>query len=78
MTDVHSVGAGLDPTSLLALDLSTNDTTGDLIVLMDYTAAPTDVLRDSVSTTAWSYDAVADELTLMETDGALHTWEVIP
>ena len=78
---VDTLSAQLDPAAVLTLVLSTADGLGDEVVLCDLTQAPGQVLRDNVPAPAgsWSYSALADELTIIESDGAAqHTWSIVP
>ena len=75
---VDSLGAGLNLGLPFGVDLSTSDGLGDEIVFTSVLAAPTGVTRDGNTTTSWSYNLAAHELTLSETDGLVHTWSVTP
>jgi hypothetical protein len=69
--------AGLTATAPLTVHLSTSDLTGDELILEDYTSAPSLVRRDGLVVPIL-YDALADRLTLPETDSSLHTWVITP
>jgi len=73
-----TVEAGLDPSQMLTIDMATGDGVPVTYVLRDIAATPTTVERDSVPTTAYLYDPVEKTLTLQETDGGNHLWEVTP
>ncbi len=76
---VHIVDAGLSPLTQLDLTTATADGLADEFVLTDFVNAPNSILRDGVPTAAWSHDALASELTLLETDGAApHAWSILP
>jgi len=75
---VDSLGAGLDPASTLDIVLSTADGLPDDVVFTAVPAPPTVVMRDGIPTTSWSYNALAQELTLSETDGLTHSWLITP
>lgn len=70
--------AGLDPTSTLTVDMSTSVGNPVEYILRDYTVAPSQVLRDGLPTAAYVFDPVGMDLTLQETDGANHVWQILP
>ena len=75
---VDTLGAGLDPAAPLDIVLSSADGLADVVVLTNIAALPSAVIRDGIATTNWSYNAFAQELTLVETDGLTHYWGVSP
>ena len=75
---VDTLAAGLDPSMPLRIDLSTADGLADQVVFTSVPAAPTQVSRDGNATVAWNYNATAQELTLIESDGLPHIWSVVP
>jgi pimeloyl-ACP methyl ester carboxylesterase len=75
---VRTLRAGLDPALPLTLTLGTQDGLPDEIVLTDFPAAPSAVMRDGGAAVTWSYDALARTLTVHETDGATHVWQLVP
>lgn len=72
------IGAGLSTSSAFGVRLQTSDGSGDEIVLAHWPQSPSSVQRDGVATTSWSYDPQSLELSLLETDGALHVWLIQP
>lgn len=75
---VDTVGAGLDGGQGMRIQLGTQDGLADRISLRSVPQWPTQVLRDGVVETSWSYEPTTQLLTLIEYDGGSHTWEVIP
>ena len=75
---VDTLGAGLDPALPLSVDLSTADGLPDEVVFTSVPVSPTSVSRDGNASVSWSYNASAQELTLIETDGSAHAWSVVP
>lgn len=68
----------LDLSGPLNLELEATDLFGDIIDLDGYTAAPTAVLRDGQTSSAWAWDAAKGRVTLFEADFQKHTWRVMP
>lgn len=75
---VATLEAGLDPASTLRVDMTTADGIAAEYVLEDWTTAPSAVTRDAVPTAAYVFDGIGMTLTLQETDGANHVWEITP
>jgi len=72
------LSAGLSTTTALRVRLQTSDGSGDEIVLAHWPQSPSSVQRDGFATVNWSYSPQSLELTLLETDGALHDWLIQP
>lgn len=72
------IAAGLSTGADLELRVSSADGTGGEFALAHWPASPSQVLRDGVASTAWTYDASTRELVLLESDAALHVWTVVP
>ena len=72
------ISAGLSTSTALGVTLQAADGSGDEIVLAHWPQAPSSVLRDGVATSSWNFDPLTRELSLQETDGALHGWVVQP
>ena len=75
---VHTLEAGLDPTSPLTVVLDPGDTTGDVIVLNDYPTPPSAVLRDGQPAGPSMWTSVSASVVLDESDSAQHVWVVMP
>jgi acetyl esterase/lipase len=75
---VDTPAAGLDVDSTLSVDIATADGNADEIVLRRWPSYPSNVLRDGIATSSWSYDPQTRWLTLSEFDGAPHEWTVVP
>jgi len=76
--EVETVEAGLDPLSVLRVDMTTADGGAVEYVLRDWAVAPTTVTRDALPSVAFVHDAIGMTLTLQETDGGNHLWEITP
>lgn len=63
-------------TSALVVELDTADGLADRVRLTPVPSAPHTVWRDGVPTDAWVWDAQTRVLTLEESDGGAHTWEL--
>lgn len=72
------IAAGLSTSSALQVFTATADGTGDSVVLAHWPQFPSAVTRDGIATASWNFDAQTLDLTLLETDGAAHTWIVTP
>jgi len=68
----------LDVTKGVSVQVSAADFVADVVELRGYTQPPSQVLRDSKPTNAWSYDPVEGKVTLFESDTQLHAWRVMP
>lgn len=68
----------LNPALGLTVQVSSKDFFADIVDLDGYAAMPSAVLRDTVPTSAWSYDPVKGRVTLFEQDTALHNWRILP
>ena len=75
---VDTLAAGFNPTLDIIVNVSTADGFGDEIVFTQVLQAPSNVTRDGSVTGSWSYNALAHELTLIETDGMIHDWAIVP
>jgi len=75
---VDTLGAGLNPTQPIVLDVSTADGLSDEVVFTSVPAVPTGVTRDGSATSSWSYNSTTHEVTLIETDGLPHNWRIAP
>ncbi len=75
---VDTLGAGLDPTQALFVELEAADGLPDEIVLRGWAQAPLGVLRDGLPESAWTHDPVGRQLVLHEYDPGRHRWEIQP
>lgn len=75
---LDTLGAGLDPLQPILVQLATADGLADELVIRDMPAAPSQVIRDGQPTASWSYNSAAQEFTLLESDGLVHNWTIVP
>jgi pimeloyl-ACP methyl ester carboxylesterase len=76
---IKTAAVGLQPNASFTATLATADGAADELELLAWGHLPTNVLRDNVATTSWTYDATSGNLVLLETSGAAaHTWKVLP
>lgn len=75
---VDTVGAGLDASQGMRVHVGTLDGQGDRLSLRSVPHWPSQVLRDGIVETSWSYEPTTELLTLIEFDGGAHTWEILP
>jgi dienelactone hydrolase len=68
----------LNPALGLTVQVSSKDFFADIIDLDGFLGMPSAVLRDTVPTSAWSYDPIKQRVTLFEQDTALHNWRILP
>lgn len=70
-----AMGLSLAPGQMVQVLTSALDAP-DTLVLEAVPQVPVAVRRDGVATSAWTYSASTDELELLESDPALHTWTI--
>ncbi len=75
---VDTLGAGINPLLQFTVNLATADGLADDIVITSVPSKPISVLRDTLPTSSWNYNATLGELTLLETDGLPHQWVITP
>lgn len=76
---VNCQSLGLNTAVNLEVVMQTTDGTTEVTTLTGYAAQPQEVLRNGVATTSWSWDPVAETVTLTEADPAAGAvWRVRP
>lgn len=75
---VRTGSAGLNAAAPLQVSLAAADGFPDEVVLEGWSLAPLQVLRDGVPAAGWLHDSMNGRLTLLESDAALHVWQITP
>jgi len=81
--NLKRIGIDLDEAPLsaalpLTVEMESADFLADIVDLTGYVNPPSAVLRDGLPTLAWTWDAGAQRVTLLETDPQEHVWQITP
>ena len=75
---VHSADLGLDTAQPVEVQMLTTDGTTETTTLTGYPVIPTTVLRGGITTVDWSWDSLAETVTLTELTPDGTTWAITP